>query len=119
MPRGGFKSLTVRKSLYDRYYAQWLKVKDEMNMIGVSSFSGYITYIMQEILKEDRIFSKYPQIYKKLSMEKGRILIKDNRVGRLAEITFVNGNWYCHLCSKESCSHIGFCYSDHEFYSLA
>ncbi len=118
MPQPGFKSITVSDAVYDKFYHTWKKNKEEYGMKGVNSFSGYITHHMSEMMYSHTIFKKHQPRLEKLVIEDGRILIKDNRIGRVAEIILVDKMWTCQLCNRYDCSHIGFCYSLHEFYLL-
>jgi len=53
MPGEGFKSITVSDSVYDNFFKLWQKQKDEMNMKGVTSFSGFVTHKLSILLKKE------------------------------------------------------------------
>lgn len=116
MPRVGFKTITVTENIYDIFYQTWLKCKDDLAMKGVSSFSGYITYLIEEIMKEDKIFTKYLQVFTKISVDKSRIILKDNIKNRIVELTNKKGLLFCLLCNRDDCQHVGFCWSFPEIY---
>ena len=46
MPKAGFKSITITDVAYDRFQNKYKKNKERLNLKGISSFSGYISYIM-------------------------------------------------------------------------
>lgn len=52
MPREGYKCITVKAEVYDYYYTNWLAHKKEYTLKGISSFSGYITYILTRAIEE-------------------------------------------------------------------
>jgi len=118
MPSKGFKSITVTDAIYNTFFHTWEKNKDALSMKGINSFSGYITFMITELMYADKTFKKYKPIMQKLVIEYGRVLIKDNIMGRVAEIVRVKKMWRCMLCDRDDCLHIGFCYSLHEFYEL-
>jgi hypothetical protein len=55
MPKKGYKSITVKAEVYDYFFNQWLKVKDDYAIKnGIHSFSAYITYHLGELINEDK-----------------------------------------------------------------
>jgi hypothetical protein len=45
----------VKEEVYDYYYNQYLKVKEEYALKkGIQSFSSYITYILFQLIEEDK-----------------------------------------------------------------
>lgn len=53
MPKAGFKSITVSENIYDRFHARFEKRKDALAMKGISSFSGYITFVLSENFEKE------------------------------------------------------------------
>jgi hypothetical protein len=54
-PKPGFKSITVKSEIYDYFFNEWLKVKDEYTIRkGIRSFSAYVTYRLSELMSEDK-----------------------------------------------------------------
>jgi hypothetical protein len=53
-PKEGYKSITVKAEVYDYYFNQWLKVKDEYTLKGIQSFSAYITHILFELMEQEK-----------------------------------------------------------------
>ena len=46
-PKKGFKSITVKAEVYDYFFNEWLKVKEEYAIKkGIHSFSAYVTYTL-------------------------------------------------------------------------
>jgi hypothetical protein len=55
MPKKGFKSITVKVEVYDYFFNEWLKVKDEYAIKkGIRSFSAYVTYLLAELVSEGK-----------------------------------------------------------------
>jgi hypothetical protein len=45
----------VKTEVYDYFFNQWLKVKEEYAIKkGIRSFSAYITYRLSELITEDK-----------------------------------------------------------------
>jgi hypothetical protein len=54
-PKRGFKSITVKAEIYDYFFNEWLKVKEEYTIKkGIRSFSAYVTYRLSELMGEDK-----------------------------------------------------------------
>jgi hypothetical protein len=54
-PKHGFKSITVKAEIYDYFFNEWLKVKDEYTIKkGIRSFSAYVTYRLSELMSEEK-----------------------------------------------------------------
>ena len=118
MPKAGFKSITVSETVYDKFYDVFLKAKDDLAMKGINSFSGYVTYILEEMMSKDKTFSKYLPKIEKISIDNDRIILKDNIRNRIVEVSFREHELYCHLCDKKDCVHIGFVFSLPEIYEF-
>ena len=55
MPKKGFKSITVQEKVYDHFWQEWQKVKDEYAVKkGIRSFSGYISYRLSELMEQEK-----------------------------------------------------------------
>ncbi len=55
MPKEGYKSITVKTEIYDYFYNEWLKVKEEYTISkGIRSFSGYVTYRLAQLMNDDK-----------------------------------------------------------------
>lgn len=54
MPKKGYKTITVKAEVYDYFFNEWLKVKNEYAIQkGIRSFSAYITYLLAQLMTED------------------------------------------------------------------
>jgi hypothetical protein len=55
MPKPGYKSITVKAEIYDYFFNEWLKVKEEYAISkGIRSFSAYVTYRLCQLMNEDK-----------------------------------------------------------------
>tara|TARA_B110000014_G_scaffold260981_1_gene251802 strand:- start:20 stop:406 length:387 start_codon:yes stop_codon:yes gene_type:complete len=116
MPKPGFKSITISQTVYDKFYDVYKKNKDNLNMKGVNSFAGYITYMLEDTMQKDRTFAKYAPKLELISMEDDRVIIKNNIENRIAEIVYQRGELYCQLCEAKDCHCIGYVWSIPEIY---
>jgi hypothetical protein len=54
-PKKGYKSITVKAEVYEYFFNEWLKVKEEYAIKkGIQSFSGYITYTLAQLMKDKK-----------------------------------------------------------------
>jgi len=53
MPNPGFKTVTLSEAVYDKFNQTYQKIKDELTMKGVYSFAGYVTYLLEDVMKKD------------------------------------------------------------------
>ena len=54
MPKPGFKSITISEVVYDKFNQTYQKNKDELTMKGVNSFAGYVTYLLEDVMKKTK-----------------------------------------------------------------
>lgn len=118
MPKAGFKSITVSESVYDRFNEVYQASKQELLMKGVNSFSGYVTFMLEELMAKDKTFARYAPKFEKISVDEDRVIVRDNIINRIAEISITKGELYCCLCDKKDCVHIGFVFSLSDVYEL-
>ena len=118
MPKAGFRSITVKEELYDKVFALYQEKKENLRFAGINSFTGFCVNYMESIISSDNIFARYKPKIEKISIDTDRIILKDNNKNRIAEISVKKSGLFCELCKRDSCLHIGFCYSLHEFYEV-
>ena len=116
MPKEGFKSITVSESVYDKFYGIYKKNKEDLVMKGVNSFSGYITYMLEDMMQKDKIFARHAPKLEKISVDDDRVIIKDNIKDRISEVNIRKGELFCQLCEEKNCVHVGFVFSMHDVY---
>ena len=53
MPEEGYKSITVKKDVYDYFMNQYKKAQKEwLIKKGINSFTGYVTYQLNQVVEE-------------------------------------------------------------------
>ena len=118
MPKPGFKSITISEAVYDKFNQVYQKNKDELTMKGVNSFAGYVTYLLEDVMKKDKTFARYAPKLEKVSVDADRIILKDNIKNRIAEVAIQNGQLYCQLCEEKDCVHIGYVFGLPDVYEV-
>jgi hypothetical protein len=116
LPKEGFKSITVSETVYDKFYDVYEKNKDTLVMKGVNSFSGYITYMLEDMMQKDKTFARHAPKLESISVDDDRVILKDNIKNRIAEISIQKGELYCQLCEEKDCVHVGFVFSIPDVY---
>jgi hypothetical protein len=56
--------------------------------------------------------------HKKLSIDQNRVVLKDNKRNRIAEVMLKEGELQCLLDEKADCVHVGYVYSLPELYNM-
>jgi len=118
MPKAGFKSITVSETVYDKFQDVYRSSKTNLAMKGVNSFSGYVTYMLEEMMQNDKTFAKYRPKIEKITIDIDRIILKDNIKNRIAEVAVQKGELFCQLCEERDCVHIGFVFSLPDVYEI-
>lgn len=114
MPTEGFKSITVREDVYDRFHEVFLKNKEALSKQGVHTFAAYITKSINKVMKETLVNYRFKLIY----LEENNVVIKDTKRNRILNIIIQNKGLWCLNCQREFCIHTGFCFSLHQIYPL-
>jgi hypothetical protein len=87
-------------------------------MKGVNSFAGYVTYLLEDVMKKDKTFARYAPKLEKISVDADRIILKDNIKNRIAEVAIQNNELYCQLCEEKDCVHIGYVFGLPDVYEV-
>jgi hypothetical protein len=116
MPKPGFKSITVSENVYKKFLKVYEKNKKGLELKGVTSFSGYLTSMMEEMMVRYEAFAKHAPYMEKIDIDQNRVTLKDNKRNRIVEVLLKNGELQCLLDEKSDCVHVGFVYSLPELY---
>lgn len=54
LPRKGWKSITVRDEIYDYFMREWRRGRTEHLKRGVTSFSGFVTQQLSELMEKEK-----------------------------------------------------------------
>jgi len=87
-------------------------------MKGVNSFSGYVTFMLEEMMQKDKTFARFAPKIEKISVDGDRVILKDNIKNRIAEVAIQKGELYCQLCEEKNCFHIGYVFSLPDIYEI-
>jgi hypothetical protein len=119
MPKPGYKSITVSEYVYKKFFQVYEKNKKGLELKGISSFSGYLTSMMEGMMLTYEAFAKHAPYMEKLSIDQNRVVLKDNKRNRIAEVMLKEGELQCLLDEKSDCVHVGFVYSLPELYNMS
>jgi hypothetical protein len=115
LPKAGFKSITVSETVYDKFHDVYQKSKGDL---PVNSFSGYVTYMLEEMMQKDKTFARYAPKIEKISIDDDRVVLKDNMKNRIAEVAVQKGELFCQLCDEKDCVHVGYVFSLPDVYEV-
>jgi hypothetical protein len=115
LPKAGFKSITISETVYDKFHDVYQKSKGDL---PVNSFSGYVTYMLEEMMQKDKTFARYAPKIEKISIDDDRVVLKDNMKNRIAEVAVQKGELFCQLCDEKDCVHVGYVFSLPDVYEV-
>jgi len=118
LPKPGFQPVTVSETIYDKFQDVYQKNKEGLAMKGVNSFSGYVTYMLEESMQKDKTFARYAPKIEKISIDEDRVILKDNIKNKIAEVAVQKGELFCQLCDEKDCVHVGFVFSLPDVYEV-
>ena len=116
MPKGGFKSITISDTVYDRFNDTYLQRKKDLAHKGIRSLSGYVSHMLEERMYEDEVLAKHAPLIKKISTDQDRVVLLDQMKNRIVEVTLQEDSLYCQLCEAKDCLHVGFALAQPEVY---
>ena len=106
------------EEVYDKFFDVFEKNKPELVMKGINSFSGYVTYMLEQTMQKDKTFARYAPKIEKIAVDEDRVVLKDNIKNRIAEVTIQKGELFCQLCEEKDCVHIGYVFSLPDVYEI-
>jgi hypothetical protein len=118
MPKPGYKSITVSENVYKKFFEVYEQNRKRLELKGIMSFSGYLTNRMEEMMIKDEVFAKHSPFIEKTAIDQNRVILKDNKQNRIAEVLLNNGELQCLLDERSDCVHVGFVYSLPELYDI-
>ncbi|MFL6396059.1 MAG: hypothetical protein ACJ706_02720 [Nitrososphaeraceae archaeon] len=104
MPKAGFKSITVSENVY-KFFEVYEKSRKELELKGITSFSGYLTSMIEEMMEKYEAFAKHAPLIEKIAVDSDRIILKDNKRNRIAEVLLKNDELQCLLDESSLCTH--------------
>jgi hypothetical protein len=116
MPKEGFSVVTITQLAHDKAKQRYnQKVKTQKL---AKSFSKYVNDIIIEQVEADENLSLTAPFMEKVGLEGNSIMIKDNKIGRIAEVQVHGKELICMLDEKKDCVHVGFACAIPEVYRL-
>jgi predicted CopG family antitoxin len=52
MPKAGFKFITISENVYKKFFEVYEKSRKELELKGITSFSGYLTSMIEEMMEK-------------------------------------------------------------------
>jgi len=52
LPKDGWRSITFDDDIYNHYFDKYKKHKKNLKLQGITTFSGYITYLLSKSIGE-------------------------------------------------------------------
>ncbi len=114
MPKKGFKSFSLKDGVYDPYHSKFLENKIDLQKKGVTSFSAYLAYVLNEAIQQ-KSFHKNSK-FEKIFMDSSSVVIKDLQLNEIFELSVKGNSLYCENDKRDDCLHVGFAYSIPEIY---
>jgi len=109
----GYMNLSVAVPVYNRYRQTYEKKKEQLTKKGITSFAGYVTSMLEELMEKNEIFARYAPFMEEFGYDEGNntIYIKDNRTNRVAGVTIQGKDLICDVDNRNDCVHVGFTYA--------
>lgn len=108
----------MNEGLYNLLFTKYKKNKLMLRGKGITSFSGFVTNMLNEKVEEESLRKKYLPIIEKIGITSNSIMLKDNSQQQIVELKVVDNILYCNYDKKRDCAHVGFAYSLPETYIL-
>ena len=110
MPKKGFKSYALREKLYNFWKNEYDDNKDDLHKIGITSFSAYITSIVNKFVNNS-IQNSNESFMSMIYLKDNLLGIQDNIQNRTVDLLIKDGKITCLVDDKDDCVHVGFAYS--------
>ena len=116
MPKEGFSVITITEQAYEKARSMYgQKVKSGVEN---KSFSRYVNDLIVDRIEADENLSFMAPFMQKAFLQGNSIMIKDNKIGRIAEVQVHGKELVCLYCKKNDCVHVGFAYAIPEVYRV-
>lgn len=107
MPKTGFRSIRIDSYTYDKFRTRFEENRKQLEINGVNSLSGYMSYMLKPYIQEGFSPGETPMM-KRLCVEGGHIILMDKTQQKIVDVFVQDGQLYCKECGTYSCIHIGF-----------
>ena len=104
MPKEGFSVITITEQAYEKARSMYgQKVKSGVEN---KSFSRYVNDLIVDRIEADENLSFMAPFMQKAFLQGNSIMIKDNKIGRIAEVQVHGKELVCLYCKKNDCVHV-------------
>ncbi len=117
MPKEGFSVITITQEVHDRAKSRYTQ-KAKTGQLGNKSFSKFVNDLILEHIEADENLSLQAPFMQKIGMQDNSIMIKDNKLGRIAEVQVKGKDLVCMLDESKDCVHVGFAYAIPDVYRV-
>jgi hypothetical protein len=117
MPKEGFSVVTITQDAYEKAHARYNQKLKSKEIEG-KSFSRFVNDIIVERIEADENLALQAPFMQKVGMQDSSIMIKDNKLGRIAEVQVRGKDLICMLDERKDCVHVGFAYAIPEVYRI-
>jgi hypothetical protein len=116
MTKPGWKTVLLREEVVSRL--EKLKEQKQEGKPRKIALGAFIEDLIWPVLEGDELLRRYGPLLQEFAVDEDKVLIKDNRTGELAELTFKNKVLYCALDRSDRCVHIGFAWAIPKVYKV-
>lgn len=95
-------NLTVTSEVYDRVAKLYKKDKSD------KSLTQWISSKLLMILEKDEFLKSYAPFLSKVAIDGNSVVLRDEKLKRLVEITYRDNKFWCDVDEKDCCVHVHF-----------
>ncbi len=95
-------NLTVNAEIYDRISKIYKKEKTDKSM------TQWISEKLLMVIEKDEFLQRYAPYLSKIAIDGSNIILRDEKLKRLVEITYRNKRFWCDVHESDCCIHVHF-----------
>ncbi len=113
MPRGRWKTVTLREDVYDTLMNAY---KQKSKELGSKAFTAWLNDYLLESFEDSALLQKYAPALEYIGTSANTIIIKDHLEDIVVEVEVRKDDklLYCRECESNKCLHVGFCFATRE-----
>jgi len=116
LTRPGWRTVLLREEVVSRL--EKVKEQKEAGKPRKIPLGALIEDLIWPILESDELLRKYGPYLSEFSIDDDKIILRDNRINEIVELTFRNDVLYCGHDRSDNCVHIGFAWSIPKVYKV-
>jgi hypothetical protein len=118
LPKEGFSVITITQEAHDKARSRYNQKLKAGQVEQNKSFSRYVNDLIVEKVEEDENLARQAPFMQKVGLQDNSIMIKDNKIGRIAEVQVRGKDLVCMLDDRRDCVHVGFAYAIPDVYRV-